>query len=155
MKKAVIVDANLLLLFIVGLTSSDFIAVHKRLKGNYTIEDFVLLDVMLGAYSEIILLPNVLTEVSTLARYTAEPARSQICLVLKTVIETYRENYVRSRVAARRREFGHLGLADAVLLELASLPVDGCIPTLLTADLDLAVAAEMAGYSVQNFNHFR
>lgn len=47
-----------------------------------------------------------------------------------------------------------LGLTDAVLLELSSIEAESR-PTLLTVDLDLAIAAEMQNYPVMNFNHYR
>jgi hypothetical protein len=65
------------------------------------------------------------------------------------------EQFVPSSAAVSRPEFIRLGLTDAALLEFASIKTDGLPPTLLTADLDLAVEAEMKGYSVKNFNHYR
>jgi hypothetical protein len=56
------VDANLLLLLVVGATSRDYIEKHKRLRDTYTKDDYDLLVKMIGQYSNIIVLPNVLTE---------------------------------------------------------------------------------------------
>ena len=63
-------------------------------------------------------------------------------------IKQTREIYVTSRDAADRQEFVRLGLSDAVLLEVAKQDL-----FILSADLDLYLAAAAAGYQVANFNH--
>src|ERR1700674_3017507 len=63
----IILDSNLLLLFIVGTASRDYISKHKRLQA-YRDVDFTLLTQMLAAAPKIVLTPNTLTEVSNLAR---------------------------------------------------------------------------------------
>ena len=155
MTRAVAVDANLLLLFVVGSTSRDYIAKHKRLRDTYTTDDYDLLVEMIDRYSDMVLLPNALTELSNLLRHIDEPAKSKIAAQMKRLVEIAPETYIPSRMAVSRPEYARLGLTDAVLLERASREVDGPAPTLLTADLDLAIAAEKRGYSVENFNHYR
>ena len=55
-----------------------------------------------------------------------------------------------SSVAAERKEFVRLGLADAALLEIAAKDV-----TLLTTDFDLYNTALAKGAQALNFNHLR
>jgi hypothetical protein len=43
MTGVVVVDANLLVLLVAGSASTPYIAKHKRLRDDYTIEDFELL----------------------------------------------------------------------------------------------------------------
>lgn len=151
----VAIDANLLLLLIVGSSERRYIDQHKRLKHVYSPEDFDLLVQLLDSFTEIILLPNTLTEVSNFSRQIADPAKSRIALTMKILIEGAREQFVPSNSAANRPEFFKLGLTDSALLEFSSIQTEGPVPTLLTADLDLAIAAEMNGYRVENFNHWR
>ena len=82
----IIVDANLLLLWIVGLASPDYIHRHKRLQA-YTNEDFLILVNILSRARRIILTPNTLTETSNLAGYIAEPARTEIFYILFALIK--------------------------------------------------------------------
>ena len=51
---SIIIDANLLVLLIVGLSSSAYIAMHKRL-GGYTEDDFIMLLNIIDEYQQIIL----------------------------------------------------------------------------------------------------
>ena len=64
--KAVVLDANLLVLFVVGIASPSYIAKHKRLAA-YTENDFALLTDLLSAAGSVIVTPNIVTETSNLA----------------------------------------------------------------------------------------
>ena len=147
----ILLDANLLLLFVVGLASRKYISTHKRLK-SYSEEDYDLLQVMLARASKIIVTPNVLTETSNLAAQIGDPARTRIFQVLRAAIGSGKttECYLDSRVAAARPEFLRLGLTDCGLLEIGA-PGD----LLLTADVQLWRAALANGKNAQTFNHVR
>ena len=122
---------------------------HKRLKA-YSLENFALLKDTLSAVDEIVVTPNTLSEASNLLRQIADPAKSQIAAVFAAFINRPNEIYVSSATASRRVEFLRLGLADNALLEIGASEV-----VLLSADLDLCMAAESAGYKAINFNHLR
>ena len=62
--KVIVLDANLLLLLVVGLTSRAYISKHKRLQG-YEELDFDLLICLIGS-ANVIVTPNTLTETSNL-----------------------------------------------------------------------------------------
>lgn len=64
----IIIDTNLLLLLIVGAADPSYIAMHKRLRSDYTVHDFEQVAQIVGGYSEIIVSPNTVTEVSSFAR---------------------------------------------------------------------------------------
>ncbi len=145
--ETVVVDANLLVLLIVGLASESYITRHKRLKA-YSVADYRLLRRLISAYSQIIVTPNTVTETSNLVRNIAEPARTHILQVLGVLLEQAEERYVASRDAARHRDFLRLGITDATLLN-DSLQSS----VLLTSDLDLYLAADSAGHTVVNFIH--
>jgi len=151
MTGAVVVDANLTVLLVVGSASKSYIGRHKRLRDDYTIEDFELLGLLIAEFSDIILLPHILVEVSSLARQIANPARARIQDVLRTLIMTATELPIQSAAGAQREEFGELGLTDAVILHLCSMAINGIPPTLITTDTDLANSAHAQGYSVIDF----
>ncbi len=150
-----LIDCNLLVLLIVGAASKDFIGRHKRTRGTYTAEDFDLLVAVIDGSPGIVLTPYTLTETYNLAHSIAEPARSQIMASLSRLIDGHPEHYLESTIACRHKDFARLGLVDAILLEMAGFTVPAGRPTLLTVDLDLAIAAEIAGHAVINFNHLR
>jgi hypothetical protein len=147
--RRLIIDTQLLVLFVVGSASPAYIAQHKRL-GAYSEQDFDLLLDVVGQYGEIVFTPNTLTEASNLLAQTHEPLRSKLFEVFRALIDEVHEDYVESRTASAGNVFLRLGLADAVLL--VSDDVD---QVLLTADLDLYLAAVAAKRSAVNFNHLR
>jgi hypothetical protein len=147
--KGLILDTNLLLLFVVGSTSQGLISKHKRLRA-YSETDFDLLTELISCAPNVIVTPNTLTETSNLIGYIDEPARTRIFEGFRALIQSSDEHYCESRQAVARKEFIRLGLTDSVLLHETADSF-----TLLTADLDLYLAAAHAGYQVQNFNHLR
>lgn len=144
----VILDTNLLVLLIVGLTSPRLIASHGGLKA-YAADDFALLVGIVSRAAAIVVTPNTLSETSNLLKRIGEPARTAIQTRFAAFIRKSEERYVESATASRRAEFVRLGLADAALLCLSGEGV------LLTADLGLYVAASAAGHKALNFNHVR
>lgn len=146
---SIILDTNLLLLFVVGTASRDYISKHKRLT-EFTVQDYdTLLRVIEGA-PEVLLSPNTLTETSNLAAYIADPAKTAIFQVLRNVIGTSLEQYIPSRTVSERHEFLRLGLTDAALVEVSTDKV-----AILTTDLNLFLAATAKGTPAINFNHIR
>ena len=100
--------------------------------------------------SALIVTPNILTETSNLLSGIGEPARSHIADTFRQLIGSLDERFVHSTRAVEQPEFPRLWLTDAaVLTELVNSHV------LLTADLDLYLAAAQRGYTAVNFNHLR
>jgi len=148
---AIILDTNLLVLFVVGLSSEKYIKSHKKL-GAYTIDDYALLVRILSNSNNVLVTPNTLSEASNLIGYIGEPARSQIYDVFRRFINSpeAKETYVESKSATSHIDFIRLGLADSALLEMSNQT-----DVLLTADLDLYIAAVSRGLKAENFNHYR
>jgi len=144
-----IIDTNLLLLLVVGLTDRRLIERHKRLKA-FTVEDYDLLCRIVSVAAKILLTPNTLTETSNLLRQIDKPARDQLCNTLRQIIVAGDEEYVASRSAVGGKEFLRLGLTDSVLLD-----VTGESRSILTVDLELYLAALNRNISAVNFNHLR
>ena len=145
----VLLDSNLLVLFIAGMSSREYIGRHRRLR-DYSEEDFDLLVEFIRPMSALVVTPNILTEASNRLSGIAEPARSHIADTFRQILGSMDERFVQSTRAVEQREFPRLWLTDAaVLTELANSHV------LLTADLDLYLAASQRRYSAVNFNHLR
>jgi hypothetical protein len=146
---AVVLDSNLAILLIVGITAKELIGNHRNLRA-YSLDDFdCLVDLMQG-HAPIIVSPNVLTEASNLCRQIAEPARSRISAAFSAFIAACTEEYVPSDRATENDSFDRLGLTDAVILEQMTAS-----RLLLTADHALFVAAVQRRYTAINFNHVR
>ena len=146
-RDGIIVDTQLLVLFVVGLTRRSYIEKHKRLRA-YTVDDFDLVYQIVSGFTKVIVTPNTLSEASSFVRQVGEPIRSEIYATFGHL--TAAEVYVASRIAVAEAEFCRLGLTDTVLLsdDLAAYP-------LVTADLDLYLAALSRGRDAFNFHHLR
>lgn len=148
-RQPLILDTNLLLLHVVGATSREYIARHKRLRA-YTAKSFDLLGDFIRQAPRVLLTPNTLSETSNLIDHIAAPARTRIWEAFRRLVRISEETYLPSKDAARRDEFTRLGLTDSILLALASSS-----GILLTVDAGLYEAAARQRYRVENFNHHR
>lgn len=150
MPSALFIDANLIVLLVVGQAGRELIAKHRRTRG-FTVEDYERLIRATSRVDELRVTPNTLTEASNLLGQHGEPERSQLLLTLRALIERSPETVVASVDAARRDTFPRLGLTDAALLEVVSADAP-----LLTVDLDLYVAALAGGEEAAiNFNRWQ
>lgn len=147
--RAIAIDAELLVLLIVGAASPSFIEKHRRLK-SYTVADFELLVSIVRRTDQVLVTPNALTEASNLLGYVAEPVRTLVYTAFQEMVVGLEERYVQSNQATKREEFLRLGLADSAMLEAVK---GGAI--LLTSDFDLYLAAIRNGLEAVNFNHER
>ena len=147
--KCVLLDANLLLLLIVGQTERHHIG-QNRLKA-YDADAFDLLVDIVESAPQVATTPNVMTEVSNLLGLCLH---GETLVAARNVLGNWAglafETYIRSRSAVDAVEFGRLGLTDAAVLESMTDEV-----TLWTDDLGLYLSALRRGLSAQNFTHLR
>lgn len=148
-RHSLVLDANLLILYIVGCTSRAYISKHKKLAA-YSEIDFDLLCSIIMEAQTVIVTPNTLTEASNMIRYIGDPARTEICHFFREMIQIVTEEYRESKDAAGQRAFLRLGLTDSILLCASQ-----GMRTLLTSDLALYLEATSLGVKAINFNHFR
>ena len=150
MSRPLILDTNLLVLFVVGAVDEGLITRHKRLQA-FNVEDYRQVLAMVTACSRLLLTPHVLTETSNLARQVREAAQAEVSAVLKLLIARFPEELVSSCSAVEHPRYVQLGLTDAVLLRLSATP--GAV--LLTTDGDLYGAALSEGRNAYNYGHFQ
>lgn len=144
------IDANLLVLLIVGSVGRDLIAKHRRLR-KFTAEDFDRLINLINRVDRVLVTPNTLTETSNLLEQHREPERSRFFDKLRFIIQESKEVVVASAVASRNNAFERLGLTDAALLEAVTAETP-----LVTVDLDLYLAALAKGQDTAvNFTHLQ
>ena len=156
------VDANLLVLLVVGATRRDLIPKHRRLR-QFVEQDYdLLVNLIASAKSAgrqtvsveagaVLVTPNTLTEASNLLDQHQDPERTRFFDTLRILIERNREVIVKSVTASAMPVFSRLGLADAVLVEAASAETP-----LVTVDLDLFHAvAKQDHRAAVNFTYLR
>ena len=144
-----IVDSNLLVLWIVGVTAPAHLGRHKNLKGFDPGDYDLLLKLTTGARS-IQVTPHILAETSNLIRQIGDPLRQQLTRALGQRIAGLSEIFVESREAADDRIFPRLGLTDATIMNLAQGKA-----VVLTTDAILYRALLDRGLNAENFNYHR
>jgi hypothetical protein len=147
--RSIVIDANLLVLLVVGLVDKQLISKHKRTR-SFELADFELLVNFLTNFDEIVVTPNVMTEVSNLASQIAEPAHTEIRQQLAKMTGLQREEYCSSADAVKHSDFLRLGLTDCALLQVIQTHTP-----FVTVDLDLYLSAASVNNNVTNFNHLR
>ena len=150
MHRGIYIDANLLLLLVVGLTGRVLIDKHRRTR-EFSAEDYDLLVQVIERARQVFVTPNTLTEASNLLAQHGEPERSRLLSGLRALIEHSPETVIASADASTHNKFLRLGLTDAALLKVVSVETP-----LVTVDLELYSAALARGEEVAiNFNHLR
>jgi len=140
-----LIDSNLLLLFVVGSHDRRLITTFRR-TDRYTEADFVLLLRFIARFSKVLTTPNILTEVSNLCGNL----RSRIGDTLFRVVQVLDERYCPSRAAIADSRFRTLGLTDGAIAAIA-----GSGLLVLTDDLPLSYHLAVSGVDVVNFSHVR
>jgi len=146
--RGALIDANLLVLYLVGKTNKRRIREFKPCD-VFEIEDFDLLEALVEYLGKPITTPHVLTEVSNLAKLDGKEL-SAFRQRYKLLVEQMDEFYDASRVVVANEAFMPLGLTDAAIamLQRRSLLV-------LTVDLRLWDTLQRRGVDAVNFNHLR
>jgi rRNA-processing protein FCF1 len=146
--KGVLVDTNLLVLFLVGRVNRRRILNFKR-TGDFVIEDYDLLVRLIAWFGKLIATPHVLSQVSDLTDLTGNELTA-IRELFKVLVEKVEESYDTSRLLVGDPAFKRLGLTDAAIATVCSRGV-----LVLTADAELHVALQERGIDALNFNHIR
>ncbi len=150
--KFLLVDTNILLLYIVGQSDRGLIARFKR-TSKYNAEDFLHLQEVMRPFAEaggVVTTPHVLAELSNLASQLAEPGRSQVFRVLAAIVPEMQERHLPALDFHQSPEFIQIGIADTAILQLADTNY-----LILTDDYRLAGKLEARGIAALNFNQFR
>jgi rRNA-processing protein FCF1 len=145
----IIVDANLLLLYLIGRFDPKQISRFKRTY-SFEADDYVLLSLILQQFQRIVTTPQVLTEVSNFSGQLAEPMRTKYFENLRTEICVLHEEFLESCEVASGGAFVKFGLTDAGIHRLAQSQY-----AVLTTDSKLYEYLASQGIDAINFNHLR
>ena len=146
--KGVLVDANLLVLYLVGLVNRRRIPTFKRTQ-NFTIEDFDLLTRLIEWFGKLFATPHVLSQTSDLTDLRGKE-RIEVRRLFKVAVEKIEESYDPSRVLVADPMFERFGLTDAAIATVCSRGI-----LVVTADVGLQLEVQRRGADALNFNHVR
>lgn len=145
-----LLDTNLLLLWIVGNVARDYIPQHKRLKA-FSGPDFDYLKTILAGSNSVTTTVNAWTEVTNIIPFGVRPPLSRHLLdFVRFAVQQWPELYHPSRNIVEDGAFMELGLADGALLSSLDNKT-----TLLTTDAPLYWHALARGHRAFNFHHLR
>jgi hypothetical protein len=152
--KSVLLDSNLLLVFLAGSLDSRLFGSFKRIS-DYTLKDYELLVRLLSSFTTLLTTPHILTEVSNLANSLPERFKPEwhrnIAKLIASQSDTpgLRERWTQATVLAHMPEFEAFGITDAALANLSSETL------VVTEDYRLSGVLQSQGVSVLNFGDLR
>ncbi|MBD2757838.1 PIN domain-containing protein [Spirosoma validum] len=151
-KKGLLLDSNILTVYLVGLYDVKRITEFKRTKGFYTTDDFYLLQKFVDLFdNRLITTPHILAEVSNLlegTRYQYGPLLNTLAAYMAVAQEVYLPS--QGAVQQQPQLFTRFGLSDIIAGELVKQDY-----LLLTDDLDFSAYLRNRGMPVINFNNLR
>jgi hypothetical protein len=146
--KGVLVDTNLLVLFLVGNVNRRRILNFKR-TADFNIEDYDLLLRLIDWFGTVVLTPHILSQVSDLTDLGgAELAAVRAAFML--MVDLVEERFDVSRIVVTDPTFERLGLTDAAVATVGSRGL-----LVLTADAHLHRALQERDIDSLNFGHVR
>jgi hypothetical protein len=149
LRKGVFLDANLLLVYQIGLFSADLVERFKRTR-TFSRRDFQLLHQLLGRFQRIVTTPTILAEVNSLASQLEGKLAERFRASFASQIHLLDERYQPSKEVCRHRYFANCGLSDAAIMSVSQ---EGLL--VLTDDFRLGGYLETLGIEHLNFNHLR
>jgi hypothetical protein len=148
-RSGLLIDANLLVLFVVGTVNLGRLEDFKRTR-KYNKGDYQLLLRVMERLKPWYTLAHVMAEVSNLSDLSGRELL-QARQVLKETLAVLREPAMASEHAAQNGLYVRLGLVDAAIATLAR--ENKC--AVLTDDFDLYVALSREGIAALNFSHLQ
>jgi hypothetical protein len=145
----VLLDTNLLLLYVVGAYDRDLIPRFKR-TAAFTPEDFRILTDALDSFGHVLTTPHVLTEVSNLAGQLGDPLKQAVFRTFAGAIGMLTELQAPAREVSADAAFPRFGITDIAILRNGR---DRCL--VLTDDFRLSQYLAHEKVDVLNFNHLR
>jgi rRNA-processing protein FCF1 len=152
--KSILLDSNLLLVFLTGAVDTRLFGRFKRVSG-YTIDDYEFLIQLLGSFKILLTTPHILTEVSNLANSLTDSYRQEWYSNFAALILSDRqqpgiqENLLPAKLLASTSEFVNFGITDSAIAELASSTL------LVTDDGRLSSTLRNKGVDVLSFKELR
>jgi sugar-specific transcriptional regulator TrmB len=148
--KGLLVDSNLILVYLIGELNQNFIKDFSRTK-TYTLADYKNVKKIIedDFQKKLKTTPNILTEVNSLANKLTENDKEEFALLFSRLIEQMDEIYQESKeiVSTNTNVVRRFGLTDAVIVKI----VKKYDLLLLTDDFKLSGYINKLG-SVQSLN---
>lgn len=147
--RGIVLDTNLLILYIVGRFQKDLIGNFKRV-AKYTPEDYELLFNFLALFKKKITSPHILTETTNILEGLNKKMNHQLFNFLRKLIYELKEFTIDSQIVVRTDCFLKFGLTDATISIIGTKKY-----LILTDDFNLYNFLIRQKIPAINFNHLR
>ena len=149
-KRGILVDSNLALLYLVGGYDLRLVGDGKYNKlSKYAVEDYELLLRLKNLFKKAVTTPHVLTEVSNLTNDLPEQTKAECLRRFRATFGEIDELPIASMEAAKRQDFHFLGLTDSGLAMVSREYL------IVSDDARLVKKLNDSGLEALNFNHLR
>lgn len=148
--KGLLVDTNVLLMYLVGLYDPKYIGEFKRTQ-QYTTDDFQIVQALTLRFRRLVTTPHILSELTNLSRALQEKRALEYFRRLVGVLKRTREVYVDKDVLLGHRKLPQFGFTDLSILEAARRSRY----LVLTDDFAAAGMLRVEKCDVINLNHLR
>lgn len=148
-KSGVLLDTNILLLYVIGTYDPKRIESFKR-TNIFLQKDFTLLCALLNRFEKLVVTPHILTEVSNLSGQIGDVAKSEVFSKISVFISKSEEQYIAAALVCDDPGFNRFGLTDIAIHLVAKERF-----LVLTEDFALYNSLSKRGIDVINFNHIR
>lgn len=138
----ILIDANALIVLLIGTIDPKLLSTHKT-TSIYEEQDFYDLLAVIGDLRNLVVLPNVWTEVDNLLNNFSGNYKFPYIEAITNTIANTTEKYIQAIEATRSYEFFELGLTDSLLL----IHARNC-KLLITSDSKLSDYATAYGLAV-------
>lgn len=148
-----LIDANLLILLIVGNLNPAHIHTHKRTANKYSAEDYTLLISFVDQFkaSAVVTTPNILTEVSNLLEGYSYKGQQALTILERFATGTKEISHESSSTMnLHPKSYLKFGLSDAVIHRIAEENY-----LVLTDDLNFCAYLQGQGLLAINFTNLR
>jgi len=148
--RGVLLDTNVLLVYLVGLANPGMIGVLKRTEA-YSLDDHRMLRSLVGRFRRLIVTPHVLAELTNLAPSVEDRRVRYFFAHVVRVVGASREVHTEKGVLLNNPALPRFGFADLSVVEAAR--TIGCL--VVTDDFKAAGLLRTSGCAVLNLNHLR
>lgn len=148
--KGLLIDTNLLLLYLVGLYDRELIYKFKRTR-QYDTDDYEFVHGFIARFPHVVLTPHVITEVSNLSGALPDEPRRSFCSIAVGVLRASKEKNISKDVILDSEHLPRFGFTDVSILEATKR--FGCV--VLTDDRSLTELLLGAERWVVNLNYIR
>jgi len=114
----IIIDSNSLIVLLLGSIDENLIASHKT-TSIYTKQDYHNLVIIIKDLKNLLVLPNIWTEVDNLLNRFAGHYRWTYLTQIREIMSKTTEKYLQSTTGSKSPYFDYVGLTDSLILEIA------------------------------------